>query len=124
MPRKLPPNGTDFLYRLSLMYKSGVWPAMLEEQRRMLMRNVEIQEQRELEEMERELGLDRQAQIYEVSCKPDNSFLYRMPDTAVTDTRIDEDIPKARYHDRVFPKDYTKKKKAKRRAQKQARRKR
>ena len=32
-----------------------------------------------------------------------------------------EDIPKERYHDRTFPKDYWKKKKAKRRIQKQSR---
>ena len=34
-----------------------------------------------------------------------------------------EDIPKERYHDRTFPKNYYKKKKAKRRIQKQSRRK-
>lgn len=32
-----------------------------------------------------------------------------------------EDLPKERYHDRTFPKDYWKKKKAKRRIQKQSR---
>ena len=35
----------------------------------------------------------------------------------------DTDIPKERYHDRVFPKDYIKKKKASRRRQKQSKRK-
>ena len=34
-----------------------------------------------------------------------------------------EDLPKERYHNRTFPKDYWKKKKAKRRIQKQSRRK-
>lgn len=35
-----------------------------------------------------------------------------------------EDLPKERYHDRTFPKDYWKKKKAKRRIQKQSRKRR
>lgn len=44
----------------------------------------------------------------------------RMPIKVDVDT---EDLPKERYHDRTFPKDYWKKKKAKRRIQKQSRRK-
>ena len=44
----------------------------------------------------------------------------RMPIKVEVDT---ENLPKERYHDRTFPKDYWKKKKAKRRIQKQSRRK-
>lgn len=55
------------------------------------------------------------ADIRELSLKP--------PDTIVTDALVDtSDLPNARYHDRTFPKDYAKKKKAKRRKQRQARR--
>lgn len=42
----------------------------------------------------------------------------RMPIKVEVDT---EDLPKERYHDRTFPKDYRKKKKAKRRIQKKSR---
>ena len=42
----------------------------------------------------------------------------RMPIKVDVDT---EDLPKERYHDRTFPKDYWKKKKSKRRIQKQSR---
>lgn len=45
----------------------------------------------------------------------------RMPIKVDVDT---EDLPKERYHDRTFPKDYWKKKKAKRRIQKQSRKRR
>ena len=56
------------------------------------------------------------ADIMEISLGP--------PDPTVTDVLVDTSgLPNARYHDRTFPKDYAKKKKAKRRQQKQARRK-
>ena len=50
-------------------------------------------------------------------------FKLRPPESVVTDVVVDtSDIPNPRYHDRTFPKDYYKAKKAKRRQQKQARR--
>ena len=56
------------------------------------------------------------ADIREFSLKP--------PDPIVTDALVDMlGLPNSRYYDRTFPKDYAKKKKAKRRQQKQARRK-
>ena len=49
-------------------------------------------------------------------------FISRTP-LKVEKVEVDtEDLPKERYHDRTFPKDYWKKKKAKRRIQKKSRR--
>lgn len=68
-------------------------------------------------------GLDRDEQrLYALTRHADNSYTFHPPETAVTDVRINGELPKGRYHDRTFPKDYTKKKKAKRRQQKQSRR--
>ncbi len=51
------------------------------------------------------------------------SRLWELPDSAKERIEIDTtDIPNPRYHDRTFPKHYDKKKRAKRRQQKQARR--
>lgn len=53
----------------------------------------------------------------------DDSKVFKLkPKTPPTDAFVDGDLPKERYHDRTFPKDYIKKKKAKRRNQNQARR--
>ena len=50
-------------------------------------------------------------------------FKMRPHESVVTDVVVDtSDIPNTRYHDRMFPKDYDKKKKAKRRQQKLSRR--
>lgn len=78
---------------------------------------------REIEEIDRRNGLDRETQTYALIRKPDKSYVYHPPESAITDAVIDTSgLPNARYHDRTFPKDYVKKKKAKRRQQKQARR--
>ena len=46
------------------------------------------------------------------------------PESVVTNTIVDtSDLPNPRYHDRTFPKDYYKRKKAKLRQQRQSRRK-
>ena len=50
----------------------------------------------------------------------DAMVFVKKPEFAVTDVKVD-DMPKERYHDRIFSKDYLKKKKAKRRQQKQSR---
>lgn len=48
-------------------------------------------------------------------------FKLRPPESVVTDVMVDtSDLPNARYHDRTFPKDCYKRKKAKRRQQKQS----
>ena len=54
----------------------------------------------------------------------DDSKVFKLKpnDATVTDAFVDGNLPKERYHDRTFPKDYIKKKKAKRRNQNQARR--
>ena len=50
----------------------------------------------------------------------DAMVFVKKPESSVTDFNVD-DMPKERYHDRIFSKDYFKKKKAKRRQQKQSR---
>ena len=50
----------------------------------------------------------------------DAMVFVKKPESAVTDFNVD-DMPKERYHDRIFSKDYFKKKKAKRLQQKQSR---
>ena len=84
------------------------------------------QERRDIEEIDRLHGLDREAQkTYVLTRKPDNSYTIHLSESDVTDIVVDTSgLPNARYHDRIFPKDYAKKKKAKRRQQKQSRRKR
>ena len=69
-------------------------------------------------------GLDRDEQrLYVLTRHADNSYTFHLPETDMTDVRINGELPKGRYHDRTFPKDYAKKKKAKRRAEKQSRKK-
>lgn len=56
--------------------------------------------------------------------KPDGALLFEKKDVPPLDVIVDtNDLPNERYHDRTFPMDYIKKKKAKRRIQKQSRRK-
>ena len=122
MPTKIPVNGFGRLGKMVMMAQA--WPYLMEGQRRMLTRSMKEQEQRELDEIDRRHGLDREAQIYALIRKPDNSYVFHPPESAVTDAVVDtSDLPNARYHDRTFPKDYAKKKKAKRRMQKQSRKK-
>lgn len=121
MPTKIPVNGFGRIGKLSLM--STAWCYLPKDERRMLTQNVKVQELREIEEADLRHGLDRKAQTYALTRKPDNSYVFHPNDSVVTDAVVDmSDLPNARYHDRIFPKDYTKKKKAKRRQEKQARR--
>lgn len=121
MPTKIPVNGFGRLGKLSLM--ATAWPYLLAGERRMLTRSMKEQELCELDEIDRRHGLDREAQTYVLTRKPDNSYVFHPPESAVTDAVVDtSDLPNARYHDRTFPKDYAKKKKARRRQQKQSRR--
>ena len=121
MPTKIPVNGFGRLGKLAMMAQT--WPYLLEGQRRMLTQNMKVQELREIEEIDRRNGLDRKAQTYALVRKPDNSYVFHLNDSVVTDAVVDtSDLPNARYHDRTFPKDYAEKKKAKRRQQKLARR--
>ena len=121
MPTKIPVNGFGRLGKLAMMAQT--WPYLLEGQRRMLTQSMKVQELREMEETDLRHGLDRKAQTYALTRKPDNSYVFHPPESVVTDAVVDtSDLPNARYHNRTFPKDYAKKKKAKRCQQKQARR--
>lgn len=120
MPKRIPLNGTGRLGRLAMMVT--VWPyLMMTDARRALTNILEVERQREKDELDRLHGIDRTAQTYALIRQPDDSFKFKLPDSACCDVHIDGGIPKDRYHDRTFPKDYTKKKKAKRRQQKQGR---
>lgn len=83
----------------------------------------EEQERRKLGAAVHKNGLERDIQTYALTYSPDYMYMSKLPDSACCEVRINGELPKERYHDRTFPKDYAKKKKAKRRAQKQARRK-
>ena len=121
MPTKMPFNGFGRLGKLSLM--ATAWPYLQGGQRRMLTQSMKEQELRELDEIDRLHGLGREVQAYALTRKPDNSYVFHPPESAVTGAVVDtSDLPNARCHDRTFPKDYAKKKKAKRRQQKHARR--
>ena len=121
MPTKIPVNGFGRLGKMLAMAQT--WPYLMESQRRMLTQSMEEQKLREIEEIDRRHGLDREAQTYALTRKPDNSYVFYPPESAVTDAVVDtSDLPNARYHNRTFPKDYAKKKKAKRRQQKPRRR--
>lgn len=121
MPTKIPVNGFGRLGKMLAMAQT--WPYLMESQRRMMKQSMEEQERRDIEEIDRLHGLDREAQkTYVLTRKPDNSYVFHPSDSTVTDALVDTSgLPNARYHDRTFPKDYAKKKKAKRRQQKQAR---
>lgn len=121
MPTKIPVNGFGRIGKLAIMAQT--WPYLLEGQRRMLTQNMKVQELREIEEADRRHGLDREAQTYALIRKSDNSYVFHPPESIVTDALVDtSDLPNARYHDRTLPKDYARKKKAKRRQQKRSRR--
>ena len=121
MPTKIPVNGFGRLGKMLAMAQT--WPYLMESQRRMMKQSMEEQERRDIEEIDRLHGLDREAQkTYVLTRKPDNSYVFHPSDSTVTAVLVDTSgLPNARYHDRTFPKDYAKKKKAKRRQQKQAR---
>ena len=124
MPTKIPVNGFGRLGKMLAMAQT--WPYLMESQRRMVTQSMKEQERRDIEEINRLHGLDREAQkTYVLTCKPDNSYTIHLSESDVTDIVVDTSkLPEARYHNRIFPKDYAKKKKAKRRQQKQSRRRR
>lgn len=113
-------NGFGRLGKLMMM--ATAWPYLMEKERRIVTQCIEGERMRENWEADRRHGLDRVAQTYALICKPDKS-LFHLPETSVTDICINSELPKGRYHDRIFTKDYAKKKKAKRRQQKISRRK-
>lgn len=120
MPKRIPLNGTGRLGRLAMM--APVWSyLMMTDARRALTNILEVERQRDKDELDRLHGIYRTAQTYVLIRQPDDSFKFKLPDSACCDVHIDGEIPKDRYHDRTFQKDYTKKKKAKRRQQKQGR---
>lgn len=119
MPKRIPLNGTGRLGRLAMM--ASAWPFLMAGERRALANILEEERQREKDELDRLHGIDRTTQTYVLIRQPDDSFKFKLPDSACYDVHIDGEIPKDRYHDRTFPKDYAKKKKAKRRHQKQGR---
>mgnify|MGYP007012484145 CR=1 FL=1 len=119
MPKKIPLNGTGRLGRLAMTAQA--WSFLMAGYRRALTNILEVERQREEDELDRLHGLERTAQTYALIRQPDDSFKFKLPDSACCDVYIDGEIPKDRYHDRTFPKDYAKKKKAKRRHQKQGR---
>lgn len=121
MHTKIPVNGFGRLGKMMMMAQA--WPYLLAGQRRMLTQSMKEQELREIEEIGRRHGLDSEAQTYVLTRKSDNSYVFHLPESALTDAVVDTSgLPNARYHDRTFPKDYAKKKKARRRQQKQSRR--
>ena len=124
MPTKIPVNGFGRLGKMLAMAQT--WPYLMESQRRMMTQSMKEQERRDIEGIDRLHGLDREAQkTYVLTRKPDNSYAIHLSESDVTDIVVNtSDLPNARYHNRIFPKDYAKKKKAKRRQQKQSRRKR
>ena len=124
MPTKIPVNGFGRLGKMLAMAQT--WPYLMESQRRMMTQSMKEQERRDIEEIDRLHGLDREAQkTYVLTRKPDNSYKIHLSEDDVTDIVVNtSELPEARYHNRTFPKDYAKKKKAKRRQQKQSRRKR
>ena len=124
MPTKIPVNGFGRLGKMLAMAQT--WPYLMESQRRMVTQSMKEQERRDIEEINRLHGLDREAQkTYVLTRKPDNSYKIHLSEDDVTDIVVNtSELPEARYHNRTFPKDNAKKKKAKRRQQKQSRRKR
>lgn len=122
MPTKIPVNEFGRLGKMLAMAQT--WPYLMESQRRMMTQSMKEQDRRDIEEIDRLYGLDREAQkTYVLTRKPDNSLAIHLPESDVTDIVVDtSELP--RYHNRIFPKDYAKKKKAKCRQQKQSRRKR
>jgi glyceraldehyde-3-phosphate dehydrogenase/erythrose-4-phosphate dehydrogenase len=124
MPTKIPVNGFGRIGKMLAMAQT--WPYLMESQRRMMTQSMKEQERRDIEEIDRLHGSVPEAQkTYVLARKPDNSYTIHLSESDVTDIVVDtSELPKARYHDRIFPKDYAKKKKAKRRQQKQSRRRR
>lgn len=124
MSTKIPVNGFGRIGKMLAMAQT--WPYLMESQRRVMTQSMKEQERRDIEEIDRLHGSVPEAQkTYVLARKPDNSYTIHLSESDVTDIVVDtSELPKARYHDRIFPKDYAKKKKAKRRQQKQSRRRR
>lgn len=116
MPGKIALNGFGRLARLALMAQTA--PLISQKADRIFKQGLESLKEAVADTDRRsdKLRMYPTADIREISLGP--------PDPTVTDALVDTSgLPNARYHDRTFPKDYVKKKKAKRRQQKQARRK-
>jgi glyceraldehyde-3-phosphate dehydrogenase/erythrose-4-phosphate dehydrogenase len=124
MSTKIHVNGFGRIGKMWAMAQT--WPYLIESQRRVMTQSMKEQERRDIEEIDRLHGSVPEAQkTYVLARKPDNSYTIHLSESDVTDIVVDtSELPKARYHDRIFPKDYAKKKKAKRRQQKQSRRRR
>ena len=116
MPHKIALNGFGRLGRLALMAQT--LPLMPPGAKRVFEDGIESLKDVINEKDNRNVSL----RMYPTPTS--REFKLRPPESVVTDAVVDtSDIPNPRYHDRTFPKDYAKKKKAKRRQQKQARRK-
>ena len=87
-----------------------------------------------IDEAQRRDTLEAERKKHELFCNPPShtlhhdpyqphTFTFHLPESAVTDVRVDDaPVINDRYWNRQFPKDYAKKKKAKRRQQNQSRR--
>lgn len=115
MPHKIALNGFGRLGRLALMAQT--LPLMPPGAKRVFENAIESLKDVINEKDNRNVSL----RMYPTpTCM---EFKLRPPESVVTDAVVDtSDIPNPRYHDRTFPKHYDKKKRAKRRQQKQARR--
>lgn len=115
MPHKIALNGFGRLGRLALMAQT--LPLMPPGAKRVFEDGIESLKDVINEKDNRNVSL----RMYPTPTS--REFELRPPESVVTDVMVDtSDLPNARYHDRTFPKDYAKKKKAKRRQQKHARR--
>ena len=115
MPGKIVLNGFGRLGRLALMAQTA--PLISQKADMVFKQGLESLKETVADADRRSVSLRMYptADIREFSIKP--------PNLKVTDDLVDTSgLPNARYHDRTFPKDYAKKKKAKCRQQKRARR--
>ena len=84
MPTKIPVNGFGRLGKMLAMAQT--WPYLMESQRRMMTQSMKEQERRDIEEIDRLHGLDREAQkTYVLTRKPDNSYAIHLSESDVTD---------------------------------------
>lgn len=111
MPHKIALNGFGRLGKLAIMAQTI--PLMPPKAREVFEEGIESLKEAINEADERRRG-------FRMFPTDDAMVFVKKPEFAVTDVKVD-DMPKARYHSRIFSKDYFKKKKAKRRNQKQSR---
>jgi len=113
MPHKIALNGFGRLGRLALMAQT--LPLMPPVAKRVFEDGIESLKDVINEKDNRNVSL----RMYPTPTS--REFKLRPPESVVTDAVVDTSgIPNPRYHDRTFPKDYYKRKKAKRRQQKQS----